>query len=138
LSLDGTLALRGGRLKLRTATGEHAPPGDTAFSFSGDLHITDGKAEVGVPIRDMTGRLAIFAAKRSSERWPNLNLMLNAQQLRAADRLITPFDLRLASTSRPGVLEMIELNGSVYGGLLRGEGRIDLTQQAYLFQLVVL
>jgi len=140
LHLDGGYELRDGRLKLRGGTQDGSESASaSAFSFTGDLHITGGQAEVGVPIENLSGVLSIYAAKRSQERWPRLDLTLHADHLTAADRAIAPLDMRLATTPRPGVIELMELEGSVYGGLLRGEGNIDLNGEGgYMFQLVLL
>lgn len=94
-------------------------------SFSGRIELTDATADVGVPVTDLRGVLTVDAARMPDDPWPDIDLRLEADSLRIANRLVEPFTLQLA-TGQPGTLTIQHMLGSVYNGTLVGEGAIEL------------
>lgn len=123
------LKLRG-RYHLRDARMQWKPDGKgEAVTFNGLIDLTNANATVGVPITELNGTLAIDAQRAGAAAWPRIDLKLDAKNLRAANRLISPLSLRIASATDPSMLDIRELQGDVYSGQLFGAGTIDLNQQ---------
>lgn len=114
-------------------------PGDRELEFEGQVELLGGTADVGVPVTELTGTLSITAAKADGERWPRLDLRLDAGRLRVSDRLVQPMSLHMATTQeQPDVLVLDEMVGRVYGGTLVGSGAIELGEPGkYRFDLAL-
>lgn len=139
LSLNGAYKIEGAHLVYEAAT-----PGDPAFGSTLDFrakgHIANGRAQLGVSITDLESQFDIIATKEPQSSLPRLDLHANAQQLRAADRLIAPLSIGITSADRLDRLDLTEFQGSMYGGLLMGSGYVELGSVSagkYSFQLIV-
>ncbi|MEX0744328.1 MAG: hypothetical protein WD118_01895 [Phycisphaeraceae bacterium] len=114
-------SLSDGRLLLR--------PGATdgpRMEVAGELALERSQAELGVAIRELSGRLDFDVQQHGDEAWPRIALRLDADRLTAADRVVEDLAVRVA-TAEPGhVLQIDQLDGRLYGGVLVGTGAIDL------------
>jgi hypothetical protein len=144
LELRGGYHLQGGRYLQRgglTAADDVAAGKDTAggngqlraagsSDFEGRITLRNATAAVGVPITDLDGDLYVRTTQTSGAVWPTMNVRLDAASLRAADRLIAPLAVELASDpAQPQMLHLDRLRGVCYGGALVGEGEIHLAQR---------
>ena len=121
LSLDGAYTLTKARYVQR--------PG-VNLEFEGAVRLHGAKADVGVPVTELDGELYVLASQAHGVAWPRLDVRLDAKRLRAADRLVEPLQLHLlTSDHREDLLHIQQLRGVCYGGMLVGEGWIDLAQQ---------
>ena len=139
LSLNGAYKIEGAHL-VYTAAAPGDPSLGSALDFRTTGQITDGRAQIGVPITDLEIQFGIIATKEPQSPWPRLDLHANAQQLRAAGRLIAPLSIGIASANRLDRLDLTQFQGSMYGGLLMGSGYVELGSSPagkYSFHLIV-
>ncbi len=103
---------------------------EAAMEFEGVVQLRGASATVGVPIAELDGELYVLASQAGDAAWPRVDLRLDAGSLRAAGRLMQPLQLHLlTSDQRLDLLHVRQLRGVCYGGLLVGEGWIDLARQ---------
>jgi len=119
LSLDGAYEIHGAHLF-------HDPQQPTSYRFDATAVLTNASAIVGVPMKQINADLTIQATRQSDSEWPHLDLRLNARHMLAADRLISPLSVQIATGDRADRLKVRELIGHCYGGTLMGTGEILL------------
>ncbi len=121
LSLRGPVTLEDARLLHRVApAGRPAIEFDAAFKFDGNT------AQLGVPITDLKGTLDTAVRAYEGDRPTELRLALNAQRVRAAERLIAPLQASLTNVEHPGWLAVERVTGRVYGGTVTATGGLPL------------
>ena len=119
LNFDGAYEIHGAHLF-------HDPQQQTSYRFDATAALTNASAIVGVPMEKINADLTIQATSQSDSEWPNLDLRLNAKHMFAADRLISPLFVQIATGDREDRLIVRELIGHCYGGTLMGTGEILL------------
>ena len=108
------------------------------FEVDAVVRLDGAAATVGVPFRDVNGALTVKAKSDGDSPWPKLDLRLDAQRVIAAGRTLAPLTLHLQSKQRADQLEILSLQGSCYGGMLLGDGKIQLGNQGgYQLDLVL-
>lgn len=123
--LQGAYEINQARLSM------HPDGSGRAWTLFADAHLTNASVKLGLPMTEIDGRLSISASNRTGDAWPQLDLRLDAQRLRAAERLIQPLSLRLVSDDRGDRLLIREMQGDCYGGVLLGQGDIQLGSHGY-------
>ncbi len=143
LEFDGAYRVVRGRLQ-RGGTSSREPD----LTVDATLELTDASAMLAVPIRELNGRLDVRVRDRAGAAWPHLELNLNAERVRVADRLIEPLEARLSTTGgvdgepvaevAHDALVLDRLVGSIYDGALVGRGIIQLGRPGrYEFDLTL-
>lgn len=110
-----------------------------ALDFSGNVKLVAAAAAVGVTVEDLNGSMDITAVKSPRSLWPIIDVRLNADSLRASDRIVDDLHMRIQTGKRSDLLELSDFEGSVYGGQLLGTGQIDLrNDNRYKFEMKLL
>jgi hypothetical protein len=136
--LEG-LSLQGGYRveKARLITDPQATREPT-LRLEATMRLINATAAAGVSISDLNGKLNLSLIKHRDDPWPRIELALDADHLRVADRLISPFSMHLVGSEQTGVIQMDHFLGSIYGGSVVGVGAISLAApQTYQFDLAV-
>jgi len=121
MALNGKYKISKARLSCQLY--ENAPP---ALDLGATVHLTDGKAKLGVDITELQSKLEVQVRKASKDSWPRLSIDMKADKLRAADRLIAPLTAKIAnSPAAPHLIEIREIKGQTYKGQLLGNGTVD-------------
>jgi hypothetical protein len=129
LELQGAYTIPLARYVQRS-TAEGDGPAPPRIEFEGTVQLREATASVGVPVTGLTGDLYVRAMQPADSEWPHLDVRLDASRLYAAGRLVEPLQLHMAtSDEREDLLHIQQLRGVCYGGLLVGEGWIDLARQ---------
>ncbi|MCC7406714.1 MAG: hypothetical protein IT442_01495 [Phycisphaeraceae bacterium] len=121
MSLQGAFAVDDARLRWHP----DVKAGPT-LTFQGPIAFTDASADLGFRITKLKGTLDIDAASLPGEPLPRLNLKLTAPTLRGMDRLIENARVTLHSDTQHNVLIIDQLIGACYGGVVLGQGAIDM------------
>jgi hypothetical protein len=121
LKLDGAYSIKDARLLVTPAAAGADKP---AVQFDATVRLDDARATIGVPITGMTGDVAIRVTEQKPDDVPAIDLRLDRVRLRAAERLIDPVSVRIASGDKPGVFNITRLKGEVYGGTITGSGTV--------------
>ena len=130
LELDGAYRSRGATLWVDRRTG--------AFEFECALGLEGGRAVIGVPVTGLVGEFDIKASRGAGDAWPRMDLRLDADRLLAAERVVSPLSVRLATGREVDTLLVQDLRGACYGGVLIGSGRVWLAEQgAYTLGLTL-
>jgi len=112
--------------------------GGSSMIFQGKVRLDDAQANVGVPVSELDATLDIYLVKTSEEAWPSTDIRIQADQLRAADRLIKRCSLSLETGEHPWLIKLRDLQGSVYGGALVGDGELRLGEPGeFSFDLTI-
>lgn len=122
IQINGKINIDSGRLQYDPGVADKP-----AFSFASKLAITDTRARIGVPITELKGTLDVKVIDRPNADGPKIDIGLNADQLRAADRLIAPFTMGLVTDKDMQRLRLEDCRGNIYGGMFVGEGWLDLS-----------
>ncbi|MCX5659323.1 MAG: hypothetical protein NTW19_06315 [Planctomycetota bacterium] len=125
IELEGAYQLRGGKLVYHP----DATAGNVT-DFKGKVHLSNGKADITAAITELEADLDVAAfvpAPYSPKNdWPRLDLKILAPQLRLAQRRVESLAVRLLSGESKNELKIVQLNGSMYGGTLTGEGVVGV------------
>lgn len=97
----------------------------------GIARLNNASAVIGVPFKQLTGDLYFNTSYHKDDTWPKLDLQLSAQQVRIFDRLVGPLSLTLSNAVHRNMLSVKELRGQCYGGVVGGEGLIELGEHGY-------
>jgi len=112
--------------------------GGTGMIFQGKVGLDGAHASIGVPVTDLDAVLDVYLAKAPGEVWPQIDIRIHADGLRAADRLIERCSLRVETGDHPWQIRLSELKGSVYGGTLVGDGELHLSDPGeFKFDLTI-
>ncbi|NBB83419.1 MAG: hypothetical protein GVY28_08435, partial [Alphaproteobacteria bacterium] len=114
-----------------------AAPGQPRMSLRGRATVRDASASFGLPVTKLNGALQFEARILAGERWPRLDVSIEADRLELADRPITDFAARLMSARSPGLIVVPQMRGSMFDGAIGGNGSIDLPRQSYGFHLAL-
>ncbi|MBL4702553.1 MAG: hypothetical protein JKX85_14995, partial [Phycisphaeraceae bacterium] len=135
LKFDGQYHLKQASLDYHPKINEQ----ESTFDFKGKIHMLDASALLGVPITQMKGDIDLSVSHMDPTRYPQLKMNLDIQELRAADRLISPLRVHMDNIAADGkVLFIQQLSGHCYNGLLHGQGQVSLTQTPdYMFRLTL-
>ena len=125
VSINGQVTLNDARLLLRPDASDH----EDHTEFDARLGLTDARINLGVPVTDINGEMLVKVRTGADRVHPAINLGLNLQTARVSDRLISPLTVDLDNERWADTLTFGPLLGSVYGGVLVGEGCIPLTDQ---------
>ena len=138
LRLEGAYKMRGARLTYSPAVkpgdpanpaeGRLALPGSTpgapdpaGLRFDGVIKLANAKAIVAGPITELYGDLKINVVAKADAP-VTVDLKLDQASMRAMDRLIEPFSVRVNNTQKPGLYEITDFKGLMYGGIVMGKG----------------
>ncbi|MCC6580929.1 MAG: AsmA-like C-terminal domain-containing protein, partial [Phycisphaeraceae bacterium] len=133
LELDGRYRFRDARLR-------YAPPTDQrpALQLTGKLELHDAHAQLGVPITELDGIMAVDVAQTTDSTWPRINLQLTANRLRANDRQLTELQVDLFNAvEEPQTLAIRNLNSLCYEGKVHGYGQVGMESGAWQFRLTL-
>ncbi len=102
--------------------------GEPRLAVEGAVELRDASLRLGVPITDLQGRLDLSYAEQADRPHPTMDLHIKADRLRAIDRLVESADLHLLTMETlPDALTIERLRGSIYGGVITGNGTLPLT-----------
>lgn len=139
LKINGGYAVRDGQLFYRPGDPTAGQFGERVLDFSAVVELRGASGHVGVPITELNGQVFVEAIKAPGDSLPRIGLQVHADSLKAASRLISPLRLRVDSIQRLQTLELSDLDGSIYGGTLLGEGRIHLKDSnRFSFSITIL
>ena len=112
---------------------------ESTFDFKGKIHMLDARAVLGMPLTQIKGDLDLSVSHMDPTRYPQLKMILDIQELYAADRLISPLRVHMDNIAADGkILFIQQLSGHCYNGLLHGHGQVSLTQNPdYMFRLTL-
>lgn len=135
LKINGKYHLEHAKLDYQPKTSNQP----TAFVFTGQVHMQNATAHVGVPITQMAGTMDISVKQQGSDTMPKLKLNLNLDRLLAADRMISPLKAHMDNDAATGqVLFIQQFSGHCYNGLLHGQGQVALDDSAaYMLRLTL-
>ncbi len=106
--------------------------------FDGTIHIEGASGVIGVPITDLIGDLRVQTRQMADAEWPVVQLTLNADRLRADQRLISPLTAQIETDGKQADRLVIrKLEGTCYGGSLAGSGWVDLDDNIYNLRLTL-
>ena len=77
--------------------------------FQGKVGLKGAQANVGVPVTDLDATLDIYQVKASDEDWPHTDILIHADQLRVADRLINRCSMHVETGEHPWLIELNDL-----------------------------
>ncbi len=122
LEMQGAYQVQDAHLKAQLKDGQL-----DELELRGPVLLQQARATLGAPITELDGRLEMDVRRASGAPWPTLNLTLQAERLRAVDRLLAPVTARFTSDPQtPALLHITDLTGQAYGGKLLGSGQVDL------------
>ncbi len=98
--------------------------GKAEFGFTGDMLLTDAKANAGVTLTEINGVLSVTATHTEGNDWPRIDLSLKADRLRVIDRMVAPLSMTLSNKAKRDRLVCDDLRGAVYGGVIVGDGML--------------
>lgn len=112
---------------------------DSFYQFVGKLDLQNAVAMVGVPITQMKGTIDLQVLQQGHSKIPELKMKLEIDELRAAERLISPLKVFMDNHASGGkILFLKQFNGTCYNGLLHGQGQIALDHSAaHMFRLTL-
>lgn len=125
VSINGQVTLNDARLLLRP----DADANENHTEFDARLGLRNARINLGAPVTDINGEMLVKVRTGAGRAHPAINLGLNLQTARVSDRLISPLTVDLNNDRWPDTLTFGPLLGSMYGGVLVGEGSIPLTDQ---------
>jgi len=126
MELRGGVTVSDARLLLRPDSPARRAD-ENAAEFDGRLGLHDTRLTLGVPVTELSGGLLARVRTGAGRIHPELSFDLNAETARVSDRLVSPLTVKIDNTRWPDTLTFGPLLGSVYGGVLVGEGSIPLT-----------
>ncbi len=135
LQLEGAYKMQGARLThtpvARVGDGPGSPVADTGskpgtldaagLRFDGVIKLANAKAVVAGPVTELYGDLKLSVAARPDAP-VTVDLKLDQASMRTVDRLIEPFSVRVSNTKKPGLYEISDFKGLMYGGMVMGKG----------------
>ncbi len=98
--------------------------GGFTSSFTGVIAVSKASLSLGIPITGLDGRLGLSVTQTTDDVVPRIELVVEAERLLASERLIAPLHLKLRSSPDLRSITMMDLRGSMYGGILSGKGLI--------------
>ncbi len=125
LEVSGGVTLRDARLRLHPNAGRD----ENTVEFDGRLGLHDTRLSLGLPVTAVRGDMLTRVRVGAGRTHPELAFDLNLETLRMSDREISPLNVRLDNARWPDTLSFGPMLGSVYGGVLVGEGKIPLTDE---------
>lgn len=133
LTLQGQYAIQNA-----TLVWEPEATGRPVLEFQAPIQLRDASAQVGVPVTDLQGALAVVARLEPGQSLPAITMRLDASSLRAMGRLIEKVQVQAHNPSPYGTLLIDDLRGYCYGGVVVGRGRVVLTEpHGYRFSLSI-
>jgi hypothetical protein len=106
-------------------------------TFKGSIDLIDAVCQVGVPVDGLYGKLAMDIVHPANAQWPRIQLKMEADRLRAANRQIHNLQAELHSGSDHEHLLVPTLRGLCYGGAIGGSGAVSLDDGRYEFELAL-
>ncbi|MEE9403684.1 MAG: AsmA-like C-terminal region-containing protein, partial [Algisphaera sp.] len=97
------------------------------IEFDGRVELHDTTLSLGLPITGLRGSLLTHVRSNPNLAQPELSFDLTAQQLYVSDRFISPLNVRLANDRWADTLTFDRLLGSLYGGVIVGQGSVPLS-----------
>lgn len=128
LELRGGVTVSDARLLLRPDTAVLGAD-ENASEFDGRLGLHDVSLTLGVPVTELSGGVLARVRTGAGRAHPELSFDLNAETARVSDRLVSPLTVKMDNARWPDTLTFGPLLGSVYGGVLVGEGSIPLNDE---------
>ncbi len=125
LSIQGPYRMDGARL-LTWPTVKQGP----TMIFEGKVRLLGASAQVGVPVTELDADLDMHVVTFSDQPWPHTDIRIDANRLRAADRLIERVSLTAQTGKQPWQIELADLRGTLYGGTLVGWGQLRMGKDA--------
>jgi len=112
--------------QVRSASLIHRPDthDDPGTEFKGVIALQDASADLGVAVTDFNGKIGVIVKRTPQRPTPEVNLKLDADDLRLDERLVERLSLRLRGDGRDGAIRITDLRGTMYGGIIIGEGVI--------------
>ena len=108
------------------------------LEFDAKIQLTGARLTAGLPVTELQGQLKTRVRRYADEARPRLELTLDAEHLRLADRRIAPLRLTLDNQADPERLALRDAMGGVYGGVLVIEGSLPLdSRQNYRLGLTL-
>ncbi|GAB4193495.1 MAG: hypothetical protein Kow00105_07650 [Phycisphaeraceae bacterium] len=127
LSLQGPYTIQHARL----ITSPNNQQGPTHI-FEGTAHFSGASAQLGVPITELDAEMNMHIAAFADQPWPHIDIRIQADRLRAAERLVRRLSLSVQTGSQPNLVDIADLRGVVYGGALVGHGQLSLGENPLL------
>ncbi len=133
LSLQGAYTIEHARL----ITSPNNQQGPTHI-FEGTARFSGATAQLGVPITELDAEMNMHIAAFADQPWPHIDIRIQADRLRAADRLVRRLSLGVLTGSQPNLVNITNLRGVVYGGALVGHGQLGMGENPLLgFQMTL-
>ncbi len=139
LTAIDALKLEGG-YKVRNAKFSWSPNATQGerLALQSKIHLDQATAVVGVDITELDGELMVDVKHIVGSQWPQMKMSLKADRLRAGGRMISPLSMVIANHSKyPDQLQIEQLSGICYEGLLEGAGQIDMADGGFEFRLTL-
>ncbi|MEX1017111.1 MAG: AsmA-like C-terminal region-containing protein [Phycisphaeraceae bacterium] len=121
LDVHGKVTLEHARLLARPRATE-----GPQLELAGLLALEAAQLNAGLPMEELAGTLTFDFARFADRATPQAEILLEAERLVVSDRLIAPLTLELRTDEASNALQIEQLRGEVYGGVLVGTGAISL------------
>ena len=102
-----------------------------AFTVEGTGQLSNASANLVLPVEDLTGQVDFKLTTQSGHHWPLVDIRLNAQHLRALNRIVSPFVAKFSNTEQSDILRLETLAGECYEGLIHGSGQFELREHGH-------
>jgi len=131
MSIDGRFDANFERFTYRP----NAPVGEPIVALTGNVELTDGVADIGVDVADLTGGVGIDYTQRQGKAHALAKLTLDAESLLVMGRRVTDMHANLVSSEKTGNLALPKIRGRIYDGAVGGYGAVSPGDKTFRFRL---
>ncbi len=121
--------------EIKNATLVHRPAGyahdrdEPTLELLADVDFLNASGVLGADIRNAICQLQIDTKQFADQENPQIRLNLEVEELRMADRLVKPLTLVMTTDKQPNWMNIEHLDGLCYGGVIMGDGRVQLSDE---------
>lgn len=118
----------------------HAPNHDQLpeCQFKGEVTFEKLQGKLVVPVRNAQGKVDVELIRQKPQEALLFDMQLQASQVNIADRLVKALDASITTAENGRVVRFSDIRGTMYGGAVTGEGKLELSPtQPYAFKLLL-